>query len=153
MRRAILSAALVALALSGCGRKEAGDTADGASDGAAAANATAANADAKGEVVAVTDANFAEVTAKGVALVDFYSDSCPPCRIQGPIVEALGPKFAGRATMGKLDVYKAGKTAQRFGVRSIPTLIIFKDGKEVKRLVGLTKERALAAEINAVIGE
>jgi len=152
MRRAILGAALVALALSGCGRKGATDAGDAAAADAASSDGSASAAAATGKLVVVTDANFAEVTARGVALVDFYADSCPPCRIQGPIVEALAPKFAGRATVAKLDVYRAGRTATKFGVRSIPTLIIFKDGKEVKRLVGLTREKALAAEINAVIG-
>jgi thioredoxin 1 len=104
----------------------------------------------------VTDANFAEVAGKGVVLVDFWAERCPPCRVQGPIVEKLAGEFAGRAAIGKLDVDASAnrRTPREFRIVYIPTLIIFRDGREVKRFVGLQSEAALASALEeAVRGE
>jgi len=103
------------------------------------------------EATEMTDASFAEVTGKGVVLVDFWSERCPPCRMQGPIVDSLAKKFAGRATIGKLDVGANRRTAGRFRIMYIPTLIIFKKGKEVKRLVGLQREAVLASDLEEAL--
>ncbi len=103
--------------------------------------------------IEITDANFDEVTSKGVALVDFWATWCPPCRMQGPIVEKLAEKYAGRAAVGKLDVDANPKTAAKFGVRSIPTLVVLKDGEEFKKLIGLQTEDALAAVLDEALGE
>ena len=104
--------------------------------------------------VEVTDANFAELTGKGVALVDFWAERCPPCRMQGPIVDRLAGQFAGRATIGKLDVDSNRRVPTEFGLMYIPTLIVFRDGREVKRFVGLQSEAALASALEeAVRGE
>ena len=94
-------------------------------------------------VVEVTDANFAELTGKGVALVDFWAERCPPCRVQGPIVEKVAEKLAGRATVGKIDVDSNPRVPTEFGLMYIPTLIVFKEGKEVERFTGLTQEETL----------
>lgn len=101
--------------------------------------------------IVLTDANFDKKTAKGVVLVDFWAAWCPPCRIQGPIVEKIAKRYAGRVTVGKLDVDKNPKTARRFNIRAIPTLIIFKEGKVYRRLVGLRREKDLAAELDAAL--
>jgi len=106
-----------------------------------------------GTAVAVTDANFAELTGKGVALVDFWAERCPPCRLQGPIVEKLAGQFDGRATIGKLDVDSNHEAPTEFGLMYIPTLIVFKDGKELKRFTGLQQEAALAAELEVALGQ
>lgn len=103
------------------------------------------------EATEVTDANFAEITGKGAVLVDFWSERCPPCRMQGPIVDSLAKKFAGRAMVGKLDVDANRRTAGRFRIMYIPTLIIFKKGKEVKRLVGLQQEATLASALEEAL--
>ncbi len=103
--------------------------------------------------IEITDANFDEVTSKGGALVDFWATWCPPCRMQGPIVEKLAEKYAGRAAVGKLDVDANPKTAAKFGVRSIPTLVVLKDGEEFKKLIGLQTEDALAAVRDEALGE
>ncbi len=93
--------------------------------------------------VNVTDENFADLTGQGVALVDFWAERCPPCHVQGPIVEKLAGEFSGRAVIGKLDVDSNPRVPTEFGLMYIPTLIVFKGGKEVERFTGLTPEDTL----------
>ena len=97
----------------------------------------------KDKAETLSAATFDKAIAKGVVLVDFWATWCPPCRRQGPIVDAVAKKMSGKARVTKLDVDKAGAISRRFKVRSIPTLIIFKDGKPVKRFTGLTAEKEL----------
>lgn len=104
------------------------------------------------EAVAVTDADFAEQTAKGVALIDFWADWCPPCRMQGPIVEKVASQYSGRALVGKVDVDSNHETAGKFGVRSIPTIVVLKDGEEFRRLVGLQTEEKLRSVLDEALG-
>ncbi|MFA5352325.1 MAG: thioredoxin [Candidatus Gracilibacteria bacterium] len=94
-----------------------------------------------------TDANFVAETASGVVLVDFWAPWCGPCQMMGPVIEALASEFAGKAKIGKLDVDENSQTAQRFQVMSIPTIKIFKDGKEVASMLGMQSKDKLAAEI------
>lgn len=100
----------------------------------------------------LTDADFDGKTSSGVALVDFWATWCPPCRMQGPIVEKIAEAYAGRVFVAKLDVDSSGKVAGRLGIQSIPTLILFKDGKEVERMVGLQPEQRLRAELDKALG-
>lgn len=103
--------------------------------------------------VVVTDSNFAD-TVGGTdlpVLLDLWAEWCGPCRMIAPIVEKLAREFAGRAVVGKLDVDRNPATAARFGVQSIPTLLILKDGKEVDRLVGLQPEDAIARRLSRFI--
>ena len=86
----------------------------------------------------VTDADFDETLKNNkVALIDFWAAWCGPCIALAPTIEELAQEYAGKVLVGKLDVDKNSKTAERFHVFSIPTLIVFKDGCEVERLVGL----------------
>ena len=105
------------------------------------------------EPLELTDANFSSVTASGVVLVDFWSPRCPPCRMQGPIVDGLAKKFAGRATIGKLDVDSNRTAPAKFRIRAIPTLILLKDGEEVRRFVGLESEQVLAAALEEALAK
>ncbi len=73
----------------------------------------------------------------GVVLVDFYADWCGPCRMMTPVLEKVAQEVKGQATIGKLDIDNAQKVAAQFQVTSIPTLILYKEGKEVGRLIGL----------------
>lgn len=86
----------------------------------------------------VTDSDFEQSVLKAgkPAFVDFWAPWCGPCRIIGPIVEELAPGYEGRAVIAKVNVDDNPGVAQRFGVTSIPTLMMFKDGKLVDRVVG-----------------
>jgi thioredoxin 1 len=98
-----------------------------------------------------SDIGFDAEIAAGVCLVDFWAEWCGPCRAQGPVVEKLAQRYQGKASVGKLNVDRNQATAKRFGVSGIPTLILFKDGKEAKRFVGLQSEAALAAALDAAL--
>jgi thioredoxin 1 len=104
-----------------------------------------------GHAVEVSDANFSQITEKGVALVDFWAERCPPCRMQGPIIEGLAERFDGRATIGKFDVDSNDLVPTELGLYCIPTLIVFKDGKELKRLTGLQTEKTLVSVLEKAL--
>lgn len=83
------------------------------------------------------DENFDAGISQGVVLVDFYADWCGPCRMLTPIIEDLAQEMSGRATVAKVDTDQSVNVAAKYEVTSIPTLILFKDGQMVKRVVGL----------------
>ncbi len=85
----------------------------------------------------LTDENFEQVIAKGITLVDFYATWCGPCRMIAPIIEQLAGKVQGKASVAKLDIDQAQQITSSLQITSVPTLILFKDGKEVKRVVGV----------------
>lgn len=97
----------------------------------------------------LTDSTFKDVVGTGVTLVDFWATWCPPCRMQGPIIEKVADALEKQAVVAKVDVDANPETATTYGVSSIPTLIVFKDGKEVKRFVGLQQEPALVSAVTA----
>lgn len=104
-----------------------------------------------GKVKDLTDSTFDATVSSGVTLVDFWAPWCPPCRMQGPIVEKLADSFDGKAVVAKVNTDEEAVAATKFGVASIPTLVIMKDGKEVKRFVGLQQEEVLASELNSFL--
>jgi thioredoxin 1 len=91
----------------------------------------------------LTDKAFEQIVGKGVVLVDFWATWCKPCLIQGPIIEELAKEVGDRAHICKLDVDKNPQTPNRFNVRNIPTIIIFKDGKVLQQFVGVQSKDAL----------
>ena len=101
--------------------------------------------------VTVTNKSFENSAGKGVSLIDFWAPWCGPCRMQGPIIEQLAEKMAGKATIGKCNVDEETELAAKFSVRSIPTLILFKDGKEVERFVGVQNEQTLLTKLETLI--
>ena len=86
--------------------------------------------------VHLTKADFSEKIKTGVVLVDFWAEWCGPCKMAGPIIDGLADEYAGKVMVAKLDVDAEPEIAQKFGVMSIPTVILFKDGVEVARQVG-----------------
>jgi len=94
-------------------------------------------------IVYLDDSSFKKTIAKGVTLVDFYADWCGPCRMIAPIIEELSTEFSGKAQIAKLDIEKAQEVTSEFQVTSIPTIILFKDGAEIKRIVGLRDKETL----------
>jgi thioredoxin 1 len=88
-------------------------------------------------MIILDEENFDEVIKAGITLVDFYADWCGPCRMLSPILEEISDEMKDQAAFGKLDIERNQKIAGNFQVTSVPTLILFKDGKEVNRLVGL----------------
>ncbi len=105
---------------------------------------------AASKVLTVTDNDFDKTIKKGITMVDFWAVWCGPCRRQGPIVEEIANEVGKKIKIGKLDVDNNKVTSNTYNVRNIPTLIIFKDGKEVKRLVGLQDKQTLLNELNAI---
>jgi thioredoxin 1 len=91
----------------------------------------------------LTDENFETEIKKGVTLVDFHANWCGPCRMLAPVLEQVAKDIKGKATIGKVDIDNEQKTATRFQITSVPTMILFKDGKEVNRLVGLRNAEAV----------
>lgn len=92
--------------------------------------------------------NFNDTIANGVTLVDFWAEWCGPCRMQLPILEEVSEEIGEKATVGKINVDHELELAQRFGVQSIPTLILFKDGEIVDTMVGVQAKETLVDKIN-----
>lgn len=95
-----------------------------------------------------TDANFNDEIKEGVVLVDFFATWCGPCKMLAPVIEELAAEYEGKVKVGKLDVDENPETAGKFGVQSIPTIIIFKDGEEADKVMGFQSKEALKERID-----
>ncbi|MBI4915586.1 MAG: thioredoxin [Acidobacteria bacterium] len=106
-----------------------------------------------GNVTVVTDATFESevINAGKPALVDFWATWCGPCRMIAPHVEALATEYAGKAVVAKLDVDSNKQWATKYGIQSIPTLLFFKDGKMVDRVVGAVNANVLKEKLSALL--
>ncbi|MEW6731913.1 MAG: thioredoxin [Acidobacteriota bacterium] len=102
----------------------------------------------------VTDHSFEKevLQSERPVLVDFWAQWCPPCRIMLPTIKEVAAEYEGRATIIKLNVDENPATAQRYGIKSIPTMILFKDGKEVERVIGATSKESLSQLLAERIG-
>ena len=103
--------------------------------------------------ITITDDNFDVEVAKSdkPVLIDFWATWCGPCRMIAPIVEELAVEYEGRAKIGKVDVDENQQTAIKFGVRSIPTLLIFKDGKLKDTIIGAVPKLQIVSKLNAAL--
>ncbi|WP_293050500.1 thioredoxin [Paludibacter sp.] len=100
------------------------------------------------KVKVLTEKNFVQQTNKGIVLVDFWAVWCMPCKMMAPIINDVANNAPDGVTIGKLNVEEAQSIAQKYNVRSIPTTILFKDGKEINRFVGVKSKDFLLKEIN-----
>ncbi|MFC5466805.1 thioredoxin [Lederbergia graminis] len=95
-----------------------------------------------------TDATFAAETGEGLVLVDFWATWCGPCKMIAPVLEELDGDLDGKAKIVKVDVDENQETASKYGIMSIPTLIVMKDGETVDKVVGFQPKEALAELLN-----
>jgi len=105
------------------------------------------------EPLVVTDNNFKEEVLNSdiPVLVDFWAVWCGPCRALAPIVHEIAEEYAGRVKVAKLDVDNNPQTATNFGIRSIPTILIFKDGAVVHQVIGLVKKSVLTDKLDSLL--
>lgn len=101
-------------------------------------------------IMTLTDTNFQQQTKNKVVLVDFWAEWCAPCKMMAPVLNDLADELSGNSHVGKLNIEQYQSMAQKFNVRSIPTLILFKNGKELKRFVGIKQKDFLLKEINSI---
>ena len=101
----------------------------------------------------LTDKNFEGEVLKSdlPVLVDFFADWCAPCKMAGPVIEELAKEYEGKIKVGKFNIDENPKMAQKYGIMSVPTVIIFKNGKEIRRQVGFLGKEAYRKLIDSVL--
>ncbi|MCI5663907.1 MAG: thioredoxin [Mediterranea sp.] len=100
----------------------------------------------------ITDSNYKEILAEGKPVVmDFWAPWCGPCKMVSPIIDELAAEYEGRVIIGKCDVDDNDEVAVEFGIRSIPTVLFFKDGKQVDKQVGSVAKSVFATKIEALL--
>ena len=101
--------------------------------------------------VELNNSNFEEAIKEGVTMVDFWAPWCGPCRMIAPVVEELAEDFEGKATIAKVNTDEEQDIAVKFGIRSIPSILFFKNGEVVDQMVGAASKDAFAEKINALL--
>ena len=102
------------------------------------------------DVLTLTDQNFRQKTKGKVLLVDFWASWCAPCRMMAPVLNDVASELNGNSHVGKIDIQQYQNLANEFKIRNIPTMVLFKDGKEVNRFVGIKSKEFLLKEIAKV---
>ena len=100
-------------------------------------------------VIHLSSEGFDKAIAQGLAMVDFWAPWCGPCRMLGPVIEDLAGQYEGRALVGKVNTDEEQELAARFGIMSIPTVIFFKDGKEIDRKIGVMPAESYSSVLDA----
>jgi thioredoxin 1 len=103
-----------------------------------------------GKIKKLSDQNFEHQIKSGIMLVDFWATWCMPCKMMAPVLNDLSEELTGNASVGKLDVDQNRAASAKYGVRSIPTMVLFKNGKEINRFVGVKTKDFLLKEIQKV---
>lgn len=105
-----------------------------------------------GKAVEITDKNFEEIiNSDSPVLVDFWAEWCGPCKMIAPVVEELASEYDGKAVIGKVDVDSNPEVSAKFGIRSIPTLLVFKKGEVVDKQIGAVPKNVLSQKLDAQI--
>jgi thioredoxin 1 len=106
-----------------------------------------------GKTIELTDSNFDQtINSEKPVLVDFWAEWCGPCKMIGPVVEELAGDYEGKAVVAKLNVDENPQVTARFGVRNIPTLLVFKNGQVVDKQVGAVPKSVLSQKLQAQVG-
>jgi thioredoxin 1 len=101
--------------------------------------------------VELTNDNFEATVAEGVTMVDFWAPWCGPCRMIAPVIEELATDFDGKATIAKVNTDEQQDLAVKYGIRSIPAILFFKNGEVVDQMVGAASKEAFAEKINSFL--
>ena len=104
-----------------------------------------------GKYIELGASNFDETVKEGVSVVDFWAPWCGPCRMIAPVIEELAEEFEGKAKICKVNTDEEQDIAVRFGIRSIPTIMFFKDGEVVDVMIGAASKQAFAEKINSLL--
>ncbi|MBE0513702.1 thioredoxin [Sulfurimonas sp.] len=104
-----------------------------------------------GKYIELTSSDFEATLSEGVSLVDFWAPWCGPCRMIAPVIEELANDYEGKAKICKVNTDEEQDIAVKFGIRSIPTIIFFKDGKIEGQVVGAQSKAALAEKLDALL--
>ena len=102
-------------------------------------------------IITLTTDNFTDETGKGIVMVDFWATWCMPCKAMAPVIEEIAGQTIGKIKVGKVDIDKNGPLANKFGIQSIPTVLIFKDGVLVETFVGVQSKAALVNALSKYV--
>jgi len=102
-------------------------------------------------IITLTTNNFSDETGKGIVMVDFWATWCMPCKAMAPVIEEIAGQTIGKIKVGKVDIDKNGPLANKFGIQSIPTVLIFKDGVLVETFVGVQSKVAVVNALSKYV--
>ena len=102
-------------------------------------------------IIILTTSNFVDETSKGVVMVDFWATWCMPCKAMSPVIEEIASQTIGKVKVGKVDIDQNGPLANRFGIQSIPSVLIFKDGQLMETFIGIQSKAALVNALSKYV--